>query len=87
VEVRCGDGYLGWPEHAPFDAILVAAAPDHVPEPLLDQLALGGRMILPVGESEQDLVLLRRTEQGIVQEEVLPVRFVPMTGMAEEQGK
>jgi len=85
VHVRCGDGYLGWPEHAPFDAILVAAAPDHVPQPLVDQLALGGRMILPVGKSDQELVLLRRTQAGVVQEEVLPVRFVPMTGLAEER--
>jgi protein-L-isoaspartate(D-aspartate) O-methyltransferase len=87
VHVRCGDGYAGWPEEAPFDAILVAAAPDHVPQPLLDQLALGGRMILPVGKDEQDLVLLRRTEGGLVREEVLPVRFVPMTGLAEERGR
>jgi protein-L-isoaspartate(D-aspartate) O-methyltransferase len=84
VHVRCGDGYAGWPEEAPFDAILVAAAPDHVPQPLLDQLAVGGRMILPVGGAEQDLVLVRRTESGLVQEEVLPVRFVPMTGIAED---
>ena len=87
VHVRSGDGYLGWPEHAPFDAILVAAASDHVPQPLVDQLAPGGRMILPVGKAEQDLVLLRKTAAGIVQDEVLPVRFVPMTGMAEERGQ
>jgi protein-L-isoaspartate(D-aspartate) O-methyltransferase len=87
VHVRAGDGYLGWPEHAPFDAILVAAAPDHVPQALVDQLAPGGCLILPVGTSEQDLVLLRRTEAGIVREEVLPVRFVPMTGLAEERDR
>jgi len=87
VRVRCGDGYLGWPEHAPFDAILVTAAPDHVPQPLLDQLAVGGRMILPVGDSKQELVLIRRTASGYEREDVLPVRFVPMTGLAEEQGK
>ena len=85
--LRRGDGYLGWPDHAPFDAILVAAAPDHVPQPLLDQLAVGGRMILPVGSSEQELVLIRRTSTGYEREEVLPVRFVPMTGLAKEQGK
>src|SRR5688572_9662241 len=72
VQVEAGDGYLGWPEHAPFDAILVAAAPDHVPQPLVEQLALGGRMILPVGKGEQDLVLIRKTEAGVLQEEVLP---------------
>ena len=87
VHVRCGDGYAGWPEVAPFDAILVAAAPDHVPQPLLDQLAPDGRMILPVGDLEQRLVSIRRTETGFVQEEVLPVRFVPMTGIAEEQAR
>ena len=85
VHLRTGDGYLGWPEEAPFDAILVAAAPESVPEPLIDQLALGGRMILPVGKADQDLVLVRRTEAGILREEVMPVRFVPMTGLAEER--
>lgn len=87
AHVRCGDGYLGWPERASFDAILVTAAPDHVPQPLLDQLAVGGRMILPVGDSRQELVLIRRTRGGYEREEVLPVRFVPMTGLAEERGK
>jgi len=87
VRVRAGDGYQGWPEAAPFDAILVAAAPDHVPRPLLDQLAPGGRMILPVGEDQQNLLLVRRTPEGFVQEEVLPVRFVPMTGIAEQHGR
>ncbi len=85
VHVRVGDGYLGWPEEAPFDAILVTAAPDHVPEPLVDQLAVGGRMILPVGEERQELILIHRTPQGIEREEVLSVRFVPMTGIAEER--
>jgi len=86
VHVRCGDGYLGWPEAAPFDAILLAAAPDHVPQPLVDQLAVGGRMILPLGDETQELVLLRKTEEGLRTEEVLPVRFVPMTGIAERHG-
>ena len=83
VHVRTGDGYLGWPEEAPFDAIILTAAPDHVPQPLVDQLAVGGRMILPVGDDEQELVLLRRTPEGVVRESVLEVRFVPMTGRAE----
>ena len=83
MRVRIGDGYRGWPEHAPFDAIIVTAAPDHIPEPLVDQLAEGGRMILPVGRSAQDLVRIRNTDAGIVKEQVLPVRFVPMTGEAE----
>ena len=85
VHVRHGDGYLGWPEHAPFDAIILTAAPEHVPQPLVDQLAVGGRMILPLGGSMQELVLLKRTPAGIERESVLPVRFVPMTGLAEER--
>lgn len=83
VAVRIGDGYLGWPEKAPFDAILVTAAPDHVPQPLVDQLKPGGRMILPVGPSAgvQDLTLVRKGEDGILAEQtIIPVRFVPLTG-------
>jgi protein-L-isoaspartate(D-aspartate) O-methyltransferase len=84
VEVKQGDGYRGWPEHAPFDAIVVTAAPDHVPEPLLAQLAPGGRLVLPVGRShDQALVLVTRSAEGFVREELLPVRFVPMTGEAQ----
>ncbi|HEY5743679.1 MAG TPA: protein-L-isoaspartate(D-aspartate) O-methyltransferase [Terrimicrobiaceae bacterium] len=82
VHVRLGDGYLGWPEKAPFDAIIVTCAPDHVPEPLVSQLTEGGRLIVPVGEAGgiQQLVLLRKKEGKIVQENMLDVRFVPMTG-------
>ncbi len=83
VFVRLGDGYRGWPEKGPFDAIMVTAAPDHVPDPLLSQLAIGGHLILPVGDYEQSLVLLERTATGFERREVLPVRFVPMTGEAE----
>jgi protein-L-isoaspartate(D-aspartate) O-methyltransferase len=83
VHLRTGDGYGGWPEAAPFDAILVTAAPDHVPQPLLDQLADGGRMILPVGGFEQELILLERHGARISRRSVLPVRFVPMTGQAQ----
>ena len=84
VMVRAGDGYQGWPEESPFDAIMITAAPDHVPSPLLEQLAVGGRLILPVGDYSQDLVLIRRTEEGYQRTELLPVRFVPMTGEAEK---
>ncbi len=83
VTVRAGDGYQGWPEEAPFDAIILTAAPDHVPQPLLDRLAVGGRMILPVGKFSQQLILFRRTETGLERTNLLAVAFVPMTGEAE----
>src|SRR5687768_8018934 len=79
VHVRHGDGYAGWPEHAPFDAIMVTAAPDHVPEPLVQQLAAGGRMIIPVGDRYQELRLIQKTENGLVERSTIPVRFVPLT--------
>lgn len=79
VVTRTGDGYNGWPEEAPFDAIIVTAAPEHVPPPLLDQLAVGGRMILPVGETfSQNLTLYRRTATGYERSTLDPVRFVPL---------
>jgi protein-L-isoaspartate(D-aspartate) O-methyltransferase len=80
--VRAGDGYRGWPEHAPFDGIIVTAAPDHIPKPLVEQLVVGGRMILPLGDHWQQLIVLRRTAKGIERENVIDVRFVPMTGEA-----
>lgn len=82
VTIRAGDGYRGWPEKAPFNAIMVTAAPDHVPQALLDQLAPGGRLILPVGNQSQALIRIRRTANGFNRENLLPVRFVPMTGEA-----
>lgn len=86
VEVRCGDGYRGWPEKAPFDVILVAAAPDHVPEPLVNQLAPGGRLVIPVGRGDQELVVIEKDAKGKVRKrDALPVRFVPMTGEAEKR--
>jgi protein-L-isoaspartate(D-aspartate) O-methyltransferase len=79
--VKVGDGYKGWPEHAPFDAIIVTCAPDHVPQPLVDQLKEGGRMIIPVGgRLAQELYLLEKRNGAIRQAAVLRVRFVPMTG-------
>ena len=85
IMVRHGDGYRGWPEHAPFDAIIVTCAPSSIPQPLKDQLAEGGRMIIPVGGSGvQQLVFLVKKQGKIVQESVLPVRFVPMI---DEKGK
>lgn len=85
VDVRAGDGYGGWPEHAPFDAILVTAAPPKVPEPLKRQLAVGGRLVIPVGEHFQSLLRITRTKEGFREESVIPVRFVPMTGKAQER--
>ena len=84
IRLREGDGYAGWPEAAPFDAIMVTAAPDHVPQPLVDQLALGGRLIIPVGVDRQMLRVLTRTEDGVTETASLAVRFVPMTGEAEQ---
>ena len=78
VRVRVGDGYQGWPEEAPFDAIIVTAAPDHVPQPLRDQLAVGGRLILPVGRDVQTLELHRRTAEGYERKRLTLVRFVPL---------
>jgi protein-L-isoaspartate(D-aspartate) O-methyltransferase len=84
VRLRHGDGYQGWPEAAPFDAIIVTCAPEHVPQPLVDQLRDGGRMVIPVGEpGDQTLFLLRKRGTMLQREAILPVRFVPMTGTAE----
>ncbi len=85
VTVRAGDGYRGWPERAPFDAILVTAAPPEIPQPLLDQLAVGGRLVAPVGEGDQELVVVERTKAGNLRQRIIPVRFVPMTGEAQRR--
>jgi protein-L-isoaspartate(D-aspartate) O-methyltransferase len=82
IHFKTGDGYLGWPEHAPFDAIIVTAAPDHVPQPLEEQLRRGGRMIIPVGRVEQKLLVIEKGETGTTRRSTIPVRFVPMTGKA-----
>jgi protein-L-isoaspartate(D-aspartate) O-methyltransferase len=85
VHARAGDGYQGWVEAAPFDAIIVTCAPEKVPQPLIAQLKEGGRMIVPVGgAAKQELVLLRKQEGKLKRRSVLPVRFVPMTGQATE---
>ncbi|HVE66135.1 MAG TPA: protein-L-isoaspartate(D-aspartate) O-methyltransferase, partial [Thermoanaerobaculia bacterium] len=85
VSVREGDGYRGWPEHAPFDAIIVTAAPERIPQPLLDQLAPGGIMVIPVGGFFQELKVFRKSGDGrITEKDILPVRFVPMTGEVEK---
>lgn len=84
VQVRTGDGYLGWPEAAPFDAILVTAAAPHLPQALVEQLALEGRLIIPLGETFQQLFVFQKTPEGLRREAVIPVRFVPMTGLVQE---
>lgn len=84
VKVRIGDGFQGWPEEAPFDGIVVTAAPTEIPEPLLDQLAPGGRLVIPLGDNWQDLVLAEKDASGrITRQTLFPVRFVPMTGEAQ----
>ena len=80
VTFRVGDGSGGWPEEAPFDAVLVTAAPDVVPQPLVDQLRPGGRLLIPIGTADQQLLRVTRTAAGTEREALLPVRFVPMTG-------
>ena len=80
VDVRAGNGYLGWPEQAPFDRIMVTAAPDEVPAALIEQLTIGGIIAIPVGTGVQELRILRRTKTGLDTLDRLPVRFVPMTG-------
>jgi protein-L-isoaspartate(D-aspartate) O-methyltransferase len=80
VKVLAGDGYQGWPDHAPFDGIIVTCAPDHIPQPLVEQLRNGGRMIIPVGPPDnQQLYVLQKQGTKVEQKAVLPVRFVPMT--------
>jgi protein-L-isoaspartate(D-aspartate) O-methyltransferase len=83
VQVKIGDGYQGWPEQAPFDAIMVTAAPETVPEALIKQLKDGGRMIIPVGSSDQQLQRITRLQDVLKTELLLPVRFVPMIPIAE----
>jgi protein-L-isoaspartate(D-aspartate) O-methyltransferase len=83
VHLRQGDGYAGWPEHAPFRAILVTAAPPEVPAPLLSQLAVGGKLVAPVGGGEQTLTVVSRDAAGFTRRSVIPVAFVPMTGRAQ----
>ncbi|MBI5432054.1 MAG: protein-L-isoaspartate(D-aspartate) O-methyltransferase [Planctomycetes bacterium] len=78
VRVFERDGWLGWPESAPFDAIVVAAAAEHVPEELVRELAEGGRLVLPLGVEDQHLIVLRRTPTGLARRELYPVRFVPL---------
>jgi len=85
IEIKCGDGYRGLPEFAPFDAIIVTAAPEEIPKPLIEQLKIGGKLVIPVGSVYQELKTVVKTEEGIFTEDVIPVRFVPMTGKAQDR--
>ena len=85
AQVRCGDGYGGWPEEAPFAGIIVTAAPERIPEPLVEQLADGAHMVIPVGAFYQELKVITRRGDHLQEKSVIPVRFVPMTGEVERQ--
>jgi protein-L-isoaspartate(D-aspartate) O-methyltransferase len=85
VEIRHGDGYAGWPEHGPFDGIVVSAAPREVPPPLVEQLAVGGRLVVPVGEELQEIIAITRTSEGVDEERLIPVKFVPLTRNGRHQ--
>jgi protein-L-isoaspartate(D-aspartate) O-methyltransferase len=89
IHLRIGDGYRGWPEASPFDAVIVTAAPPEVPRPLIEQLAVGGRLVIPVGEdgAVQELRVITRTEDGATSETLFEVRFVPMTGEAQGEAR
>lgn len=88
VHVKVGDGYKGWPEHAPFDKIIVTCSPEDVPQPLIDQLKDGGRMIIPLGERYQQVFHLFEKKDGkLIQQKLIPTLFVPMTGISEDQRK
>jgi protein-L-isoaspartate(D-aspartate) O-methyltransferase len=87
VTVKSGDGYIGWEEHAPFDAVIVTCAPPKIPKPLMEQLAEGGRMVVPVGEFYQELILVENKDGLLSKTSVIPVRFVPMTGEGIEKDK
>ena len=85
ILVRCGDGFVGWEEHAPYEAIIVTCAPAEIPAPLIDQLADSGRLVIPVGTMYQELILVRKINDEIISQSVFLVRFVPMTGQAKEK--
>lgn len=84
VHVKTGNGYQGWAEHAPYDAIVVTAAPDRIPEALVNQLALNGKMVIPVGTWNQEMLVIKKTQDGLIENRTIPVRFVPMTGKSPE---
>ena len=88
MHVRLGDGYSGWPEQAPFDRIMVTAAPDEIPDPLIQQLAVGGRLVIPVGSQggPQWMTIVEKSSNGVVQNRTIPVQFVPLTRDRKQSG-
>ena len=84
VDVRTSNGYLGWPEHAPFDRIIVTAAPPEIPPALVEQLAIGGIMVVPVGTSQQEIVVVNKTPSGATEQRTIEVRFVPMVSKPKD---
>jgi len=88
VHVRLGDGYSGWPEQAPFDRIMVTAAPDEIPGPLVEQLAVGGRLVIPVGSQggPQWMTVVEKTSSGVLEKRTIPVQFVPLTRDRRQSG-
>ncbi len=85
IQVKAGDGYLGWPEAAPFDGIIVTAAPPYLPQPLVEQLKKEGKLVIPVGDIYQELKVYTKTDEGLETKDIIPVQFVPMTGRAQEK--
>ena len=88
VHVRLGDGYSGWPDQAPFDRIMATAAPDEIPDPLIEQLAVGGRLVIPVGSQggPQWMTIVEKSSNGVVQNRTIPVQFVPLTRNRKQSG-
>lgn len=78
IEIKIGDGYQGWIEHAPYDAIIVTAAPEYIPQALIEQLTTNGKMVIPLGTWHQEIIVLTKTENRIIKQKTIPVRFVPM---------
>jgi len=87
ITTRCGDGFAGWTEQAPFDGIIVTCAPPYVPQPLIEQLADGGRMVIPVGSLWQELYLIEKKNNVLTHTSIIPVRFVPMTGESVKKNR
>ena len=85
IEVKTGDGYQGWREHAPYNAIIVTAAPKHIPQALIEQLAIDGKMVIPVGRWNQKIAILTKTKERVFVEDTIPVRFVPMVAKSPRQ--